>query len=103
MISKSILTTEQKESVFSFIAPFVDYAANVIVDKLKEWENEKEPKYYNRQELAHILHVSLPTIHNLMNKGIIIPKRVGKRVLFSQDEIREQMENGALRKYGRKF
>jgi len=89
------LTQEGKSVLMSILEPFFQSVADEVISRIKG----EEPKYYNRQELAKLLHVSLPTIHNLMNRGVIIPKRVGKKVLFSQDEIRESIAHGELSKY----
>jgi len=46
-----------------------------------------EMKYYTRHETRAILHISLSTLDTYVKKGAITCSRVGKRVLFSQDDI----------------
>ena len=46
-----------------------------------------EMKYYTRYKTCEILHISLSTLDTYVKKGAITCSRVGKRVLFSQDDI----------------
>jgi len=46
-----------------------------------------EMKYYTRYETCEILHISLSTLDTYVKRGAIICSRVGKRALFSQDDI----------------
>ena len=52
-------------------------------------KNDKpaEMKYYTRHEACELLHISLSTLDTYVKKGAITCSRVGKRVLFSQDDI----------------
>lgn len=42
---------------------------------------------YTRKETCEILHISLSTLDTYVKKGAINCSRVGKRVLFTQDDI----------------
>ena len=44
-------------------------------------------KKYTRKETCEILHISLSTLDTYVKRGAITCSRVGKRVLFSQDDI----------------
>ena len=46
-----------------------------------------EMKYFTRYETCEILHISLSTLDTYVKKGAITCSHVGKRVLFSQDDI----------------
>jgi excisionase family DNA binding protein len=46
-----------------------------------------EMKLYTRYETCEILHISLSTLDTYVKKGAITCSHVGKRVLFSQDDI----------------
>jgi len=46
-----------------------------------------EMKTYTRYETCEILHISLSTLDTYVKKGAITCSRVGKRVLFTQDDI----------------
>lgn len=49
-------------------------------------------KYYTRTEVADLLRVSLPTIHRLMNDGMLQGCKVGGRTLFDAESV-----DGAVR------
>ncbi len=46
-----------------------------------------EMKFYTRSETCEILHISLSTLDTYVKKGAITCSHVGKRVLYSQDDI----------------
>lgn len=46
-----------------------------------------EMKFYTRKETCEILHISLSTLDTYVKKGAITCSHVGKRVLYSQDDI----------------
>ena len=46
-----------------------------------------ELKNYTRYETCEILHISLSTLDTYVKKGAITCSRVGKRVLFTQEDI----------------
>ncbi|HSQ84604.1 MAG TPA: helix-turn-helix domain-containing protein [Desulfobacterales bacterium] len=55
--------------------------------KAMEKEAPAEMKYYTREQVCEILHISLSTLETYVKKGAITCSRVGKRVLFTQDDI----------------
>ena len=59
------------------------------------------PKYYTREEVRDMLHISYPTLHGMMNKDVIKFIKVGKKTLFPQKELDAMIESGELRKYRR--
>ena len=46
-----------------------------------------EPKMYTRKEAANALRITLPTLRLYEIQGRLIPKRAGKRVLYSKENI----------------
>ena len=88
----------------------------VSADDLKEWaksliketielvESKYEPKYYTREELSNILHVSVQTIDNYCKKNTLSPIKMastGKKakVLFDQSEVRNAISKQKIGKY----
>lgn len=67
--------------------------------EILEEQERQEPKMYTRQELAKRLGVSLPTLHNLINQGIITPIHIGAKPLFSARDIEAAINGGSLAKY----
>jgi hypothetical protein len=59
------------------------------------------PKYYTRDEVRQMLHISFPTLHGLMKKDAIKFIKVGKKTLFPQAELDAMIASGELRKYRR--
>ena len=59
---------------------FADAVAERVIVKLKAAEADK-PKYYTRKELCEMLHVTTPTIIELVKRGEICEKRIGGRIL----------------------
>lgn len=46
-----------------------------------------EPKMFTRKEAANALRITLPTLRVYEVQGRLIPKRAGKRVLYSKQDI----------------
>lgn len=66
----------------------LSHLADMVAERLaKIIKPDNEPRYYNRNEVATILHVSLPTIDRMMQDGRLTAKRVGRRVLFDAQTI----------------
>lgn len=71
--------------------------------KEKELREASEPKkYYTRQELCEIYHVSLMTIHNWVTSGKLVQKKIGRRVLFSKDDIDNAVSTQSVFRYQHK-
>ena len=49
-----------------------EWAQALIKDTMELVESKYEPKYYTREELSNILHVSVQTIDNYCEKNILI-------------------------------
>lgn len=48
---------------------------------------QKEKKYYSRNDVAEMLQVSLPTVHRLVNDGLLKASKVGGRTLFDAEAV----------------
>ena len=57
---------------------------------------DQPPVFYSRYEVCKLLKISLPTLGRYMNIGIVTGKKVGNRILFSQEDI-----NNALHEINR--
>lgn len=66
---------------------------NVIIETVTKTLQEHvanikaEPKMYTRKEAASALRVTLPTLRAYEVQGKLIPKRAGKRVLYTKENI----------------
>lgn len=49
--------------------------------------------YYTRDEVSEILNVSLVTLHKWEKRKILIPVKIGKRVLYPKDIVHNRQNN----------
>jgi hypothetical protein len=89
------LTLEAFEPVFK------NWVKEVLNAASTEQVSDTEPKFYTRDELKRILHISLPTIDRYAKLGIINGSRVGNRILFPKDSIQEAMKTMKSEKFRR--
>lgn len=59
-----------------------------------------EPQYITRNELANQLRVTLVTLWGWDKKGLLIPHKIGNRVLYEKTEVEKSLATGKLSKYG---
>ena len=52
------------------------------------------PRYYTRQQAAEIAQISLPTLHQLINEGRIIPTKVGRATRIPADKFDADLASG---------
>ncbi len=65
---------------------------------MKRIQEHDDPQFYTREELAEVLHVSVPTIYNYKNKGLLPdPVTIEGRVLYDKAQVRQCIESGKLR------
>ena len=81
-----------------------EWAKSLIKETIEVVESKYEPKYYTREELSNILHVSVQTIDNYCKKNILSPIKMastGKKakVLFEQSEVRNAISKQKIGKY----
>ena len=67
--------------------------------EVKPDQPEVVPKFYTRKEIATLLGCSLPTVHQLLNTGVLRYTKIGRKTLIFKDYADRQMENGGLTKY----
>jgi hypothetical protein len=57
--------------------------------------NNSHEKYLSRSETAKLLHVTEVTLNNWEKKNILVPKRIGRRVLYKEGEVLERLDHAA--------
>jgi hypothetical protein len=94
-VSKSPVTTEPIYTLtLDKLEPiFKGWVRDVLAD---EKPVDQPFVLYSRYEVCKLLKISLPTLGRYMNLGIVAGKKVGNRILFSQDDI-----NNALHEINR--
>ena len=63
--------------------------------------DEKQPEYYDRQELCRLAHISTCTLWRMESEGLIHKMKFGRRNLYDKEEIDALLASGKLAKYSR--
>ena len=96
------ITTAQASAFSQFISAIAKEAYKEAYKDIETMMAKKEPKMYTRMEVAERLNISFPTLHALMNEGILKPTYVGRKPLFKVQDIEDAISTGELRKYKRR-
>lgn len=68
-----------------------------ITNALEEARQQERPeKMYTRREVCQLLHITMPTLWRRVKEGKIIAAKNGRRVLFSENEVKRYIEEGGL-------
>ena len=75
----------------------------VIIEEVPKMipKTSQEQKYYTRKEAAKRARITLPTLDKYIEEGKIKAHRLGRRVLFSEEDIRTAIEEMPFIKYKR--
>lgn len=65
----------------------------LIISLKEENPTPKSTSYLTRQEAAAFLHITLPTLHTYTRLGLISAKRIGTRVLYSETDLQNSLQN----------
>jgi len=71
-----------------------DTVRQVMNQAKAEAEAAKEMATLTREEVAELLNVTKPTLWRWEKAGYLIPKKVGKRVLYLRSEVEEMVRKG---------
>ena len=80
---------------------FADAVAERVIAKMRAVESDK-PRYYTRKELCEMLHVTAPTVIELVKRGEIREKRIGGRILYEATEIDKAVQEQKIFRYKRR-
>ncbi len=64
-------------------------------------KSERKFNYLNRFEVVELLKISLPTLGNWTKEGLLQSYRIGKRVLYREDEVNSSLQKVRNLKYKR--
>ena len=96
---ENILLTSFKEvDLKKMIREVLDEKLNSVLEPKK---STVKILYLNRFEVADRLRISLPTLNNWTKEGIVQSYRIGRRVLFKEDEINSALKIVRNLKYKR--
>lgn len=87
---------------------------NITTDQLKEvireviseetqriHSKEAEPTYYTREEVANKLNIALSTLHEYTREGKIKAHKIGRRVLYTEENLHNALKEVPHIKYKR--
>ena len=92
------LTDGQMTSLLDLFSPLIDAFVEKVAQRARQLAEEAQPHYYSRAEVADLLHISMPTLHAMVNAGVLKPEKVGRRVLFAAQAVDDGLRDGSLRK-----
>lgn len=80
---------------------FIQILNSVLEEKLKPLISDSKEKSYNVQELSKLFRVSNLTIYNYIKRGVIPAKKVGRKYLILDSEIKHILSDVKSLKYKR--
>ena len=64
-------------------------------------EKPEDEGFYTRDELCDLLHIAYPTLWRIEQSGILKCQKVGRKNLYSKQEVNLLIKSGKLAKYNR--
>ena len=58
--------------------------------------------WITREQTANMLHISFPTLREYEKQKILVPYRIGRRVLYSRKEVEAKLREGFIINHRRK-
>lgn len=56
-------------------------------------------KMITREKVAEYLKVSIQTVINYTNRGLLVAHKIGRRVLYNEDEVVAAIQSCAVKRY----
>ena len=57
--------------------------------------------FYDRDEICNLLHIAYPTLWRIEQSGILKSQKVGRKNLYSKQDVNLLIKSGKLAKYNR--
>lgn len=70
-----------------------------ISEKLQHLQPRAKTDYLSRSEVAELLKITLPTLHDWTKLGWLRSYKIGNRVLYKKNEIEESLERVMFNKH----
>ncbi|WP_411898131.1 helix-turn-helix domain-containing protein [Elizabethkingia occulta] len=72
---------------------FGQFIQEIIRKELSEYKvnTQEEKEYYTREETSKLLNVSYPTLFQWNRDGILKARKIGKRVYYSKEDVKEAL------------
>ena len=62
-------------------------------------DSSVEEGYYDRSEVCGELHISYPTLWRIEKSGLLRSQKVGRKNLYSKQEVNDLIKSGKLAEY----
>lgn len=95
------LSNNLQSSLGVLMQSFAETVADMVMARIKE-EEEKKPHYYTRKELCELLHVTAPTVIEMVKRGEIQEKKIGGRVLYDAAAVDAAVKEQKVFRYKRR-
>lgn len=73
-----------------FIEDIVKRVETIILDSQRKEITSKE--WLTSKEVCDILKISMTTLHDWSQKGLLIKHKIGRRIMFRHDEVLESLK-----------
>ena len=83
-------------------ALFARVVAKVREDDAVRRREESIEEYGTRADACDFLKISFPTLHGLINQGLVKIKKVGRKTLVDMADLRRAVADGRIVKYQHK-
>lgn len=82
----------------------IEDSAMMMTAKASSQEQEATPslditKMITRDKVAEYLKVSIQTVINYTNRGLLVAHKIGRRVLYNEDEVIAAIQSCAVKRY----
>ena len=64
-------------------------------------EKPADEGFYDRDEICNLLHIAYPTLWRIEQSGILKSQKVGRKNLYSKQDVNLLIKSGKLAKYNR--
>ena len=64
-------------------------------------EKPEDEGFYDRDEICNLLHIAYPTLWRIEQSGILKRQKVGRKNLYSKQDVNLLIKSGKLAKYNR--
>ena len=102
---KDMETLLKKDLLVLLLKPVITEIAEKVAEKLEPTIKEPkkvEQKFYSRDEVCELLHISLPTLKKYTDNGTLHGVKMGeRRVLYDASEIENLINNNIHLRYKR--
>ncbi|MCC7438019.1 MAG: helix-turn-helix domain-containing protein [Armatimonadetes bacterium] len=92
----SIDRSELQELIQQTVAETVAAEFDKQKSEKPKLQQRESPRYYTRKETATKLRVTLPTLWRWENEGVLVPKKIGRRVLYERSMV-ENLQSQSTR------